>query len=113
MDFIRDGFNKVNLNSVGVYIECMHDNYTSINDIMEDFLAASSKNQPKELGKIIYLQSMLKNIYELIYISMFSSEDEIYFSKDDSEEWQHFLGHIEVYDPFPDDRRVVKSYSKF
>jgi hormone-sensitive lipase len=56
---------------------------------------------------------MLKQIYELIYASFLNPENEIYFAEETSPMWHKFLEFYEELDPFPKDRKVVKSYSKF
>lgn len=111
--FIKEGYTKINFNSVGVFIEGFHQKYSIVNEIITQFLSAEQKDEVKELRKIIYHQSMLKRCYEFVYLSMFNPENDIYFLQEDSLEWQTFLGRYFYYDPFPDKRRVVKSYCKF
>jgi len=93
-------------------MESFLDYYTSINDLVEEF-GKSAKNQTKLLRTIIYQQSMVKQIYELIYISFLSDEKDIFYADENSPEWKRFLEWYQEYDPFPKDRQVVKSYCKF
>ena len=110
ISYFRDGFTKINLNCVGVFMECFHEGYSMISDIMENFLVVSNKEKPKELRKIIYYQSMFKRSYEYVIGAMASDEKDILYQQEDSEEWKEFMEHYYKYDPFPDNRKVVKSY---
>lgn len=71
-------------------MESFLDYYTSINDLVEEF-GKSSKTQTKLLRTIIYQQSMVKQIYELIYISFLSDEKDIFYADENSPEWKRFL----------------------
>ena len=98
---------------MGTYIECFYETYSLINELVVNFYHLSTKNEEKCLRTIIYYQSMTKQIYELLYTSMLSDEKDIFYASEDSPEWQRFLNYFEEYDPFPQERKVIKSYCKF
>ena len=111
-EFIWEGFNKVNLNSVGIYLEAFYENYTTLNQLIEWFIEAETKKEKKALRKIIYYQSMLKQLYQLLYLSLLSDEEDIFYAEESSDKWNLFLDHFEIFSPFSDNK-AINSYWSF